>query len=146
MRVQTLSLSSDIVHQISPDTPGGVIKSHDFVMERHWRCFQGGLYDNWTTCWITGGISVTHLEVPPTKQSIRGHNGSGCWPFTEREGALVHFPLDPGDGPEGLAASPYRGYCADGSDDTPVACPASAHNCVTTHVFHQYCMQVHHPQ
>uniref|UniRef100_A0A2P2I6W5 StAR-related lipid transfer protein 3-like n=1 Tax=Hirondellea gigas TaxID=1518452 RepID=A0A2P2I6W5_9CRUS len=86
-KVQVLSSSTDIVHQITSDVPGGVIKSRDFVMVRHWRCIQGCPLDEWSACWITGGMSVTHPEVPVTKQHIRGENGPGCWAFCEPRSA-----------------------------------------------------------
>ncbi|KAF2355639.1 MENTAL domain [Trinorchestia longiramus] len=83
-KVQSLSRSADVVHQISADVPGGMVKSRDFVMVRHWRCIQGSSLDDWTTCWISGGLSITHPDVPVLSQYIRGENGPGCWAFCER--------------------------------------------------------------
>ncbi|XP_018028136.1 steroidogenic acute regulatory protein-like [Hyalella azteca] len=85
-KVQSLSGSSDVVHQISADV-SGLVKSRDFVMVRHWRRIQGGPLDEWTSCWISSVISIVHPQVPVDDRYVRGENGPGCWSFCESSGA-----------------------------------------------------------
>ncbi|KAH9524307.1 StAR- lipid transfer protein 3 [Bulinus truncatus] len=71
--LQVVDDHTDILYNIAAEIAGGVITSRDFVSLRTWGQ-RDGLY-------IGAGMAVTHPDMPPQKNYVRGTNGAGGWVY-----------------------------------------------------------------